>query len=156
MNSSPFDLKLFGSPSIEGAGGENLLTGRAAQRHRLALLALVAMTPGQRLSRDKLIAYLWPESDTERGRNLLRVSTYVLRSALGESALLSEGDDLRLNADVVQSDLAEFETALERADHARVVALYRGPFLAGFFLSGAPEFEQWAERERERLAAGHR
>jgi len=122
----------------------------------MALLAILALAPAGRLSRDKLIAYLWPESDAERGRNLLKVSTYVLRSALGESALLSEGDDLRLNADVVQSDLAEFETALERADHARVVALYRGPFLDGFFLSGAPEFEQWAERERERLAAGHR
>src|SRR5215208_6643017 len=117
MNSSPFDLKLFGSPSIEGAGGENLLTGRAAQRHRLALLALVAMAPGQRLSRDKLIAYLWPESDTERGRNLLRVSAYVLRSTLGEGALLTEGEELRLNPDVVRTDATEFEAALERADH---------------------------------------
>ena len=43
MNSSPtFHLRLFGSPSIEREGGTPL-TGRVAQRHRLALLALIAM-----------------------------------------------------------------------------------------------------------------
>jgi TolB-like protein/DNA-binding SARP family transcriptional activator len=117
------------------------------------MLALIAIAPGQRLSRDKLIAYLWPDSDSERGRNLLKVSSYVLRTELGELALLSEGDDLRLNADVVRSDAAELDAALERGDHADAVALYKGPFLDGFFLSDAPEFEQWAGRERERLAA---
>ena len=117
------------------------------------MLAVIAMAPGQRMSRDKLIAYLWPESDPERGRNLLKVSTYVLRTELGEGALLSDGDDLRLAMDVVRVDAAEFESALARADHAQAVALYRGPFLDGFFLSDAPEFEQWADRERSRLAA---
>jgi TolB-like protein/DNA-binding SARP family transcriptional activator/Flp pilus assembly protein TadD len=155
MSSSPtFYLRLFGSPSIEREGGLPL-TGRVAQRHRLALLALIAMAPVDRLSRDKLIAYLWPESDTERGRNLLKVSTYVLRTTLGEGAVLSEGDDLRLNADVVRVDATEFEAALTSSDHARAVALYTGPFLDGFFLSDAPEFEQWVGRERERLSVGY-
>jgi DNA-binding SARP family transcriptional activator len=141
-----------------GARGLTLLyvlgiqAGRATHRHRLAMLALLALAPAQRLSRDKLIAYLWPESDSQRGRNLLNVSTYVLRTELGESALLSAGDDLRLNAEVVQADVAEFEAALERADHVRAVALYRGPFLDAFFLSEAAEFEEWADRTRERLA----
>ncbi|HJR65137.1 MAG TPA: tetratricopeptide repeat protein [Gemmatimonadaceae bacterium] len=148
-----FYFRLFGSPSIEADDGGVPLSGRVAQRHRLALLALVAMAPGQRLSRDKLIAYLWPESDSERGRNLLKVSTYVLRSELGETALLSEGDDLRLNADVVRADALELEAALARGDHAAAVTLYESPFLDGFFLSDAPDFEQWAARERERLAA---
>jgi DNA-binding SARP family transcriptional activator len=135
MTSSPtFYLRLFGSPSIEadGAGGAPLI-GRVAQRHRLGLMALIAMAPGQRLSRDKLIAYLWPESDAERGRNLLKVSSYVLRTTLGEGALLSEGDELRLNADLVRTDAAEFETALARSEYAAAVALYKSPFLDGFF-----------------------
>ena len=155
MSASPtFYLRLFGSPSIGPDNGRGVaLTGRVAQRHRLALLALIAMAPGQRLSRDKLIAYLWPEGDSERGRNLLKVSSYVLRTELGETALLSEGEDLRLNADVVRADAAELDAALARGDHAAAVALYKGPFLDGFFLSDAPEFEQWAARERERLAA---
>ena len=153
-SSQTFQLRVFGSPSIERESGEPL-SGRAAQRHRVGLLALLALAPSCRLSRDKLIAYLWPESDSERGRNLLKVSTYVLRTALGENALLTEGDDLRLNGDIVRVDALEFEAALARADYAGAASLYRGPLLDGFFLSDAPEFEQWASRERERVAAGY-
>ena len=54
-----FSLKLFGGASLEGPVGA--LTGRAAQRHRLALLALLAASGGGAgVTRDKLIAYLWP------------------------------------------------------------------------------------------------
>ena len=108
------------------------------------------------MSRDKLIAYLWPDRDAEGGRNLLKVSTYQLRSVLGDNALLSEGDDLRLNAEQIGIDVAEFDVALERRDYTRAVELYKGTFLDGFFLPEANEFDSWAERERERLAGGYR
>jgi TolB-like protein/DNA-binding SARP family transcriptional activator/Flp pilus assembly protein TadD len=149
-----FQLKFFGAPALERDGVP--VTGRASQRHRLALLALLALAPGGRSSRAKLIAYLWPESDEEQGRNLLKVATYVLRSALGETALLSSGDELRLNTDFIQVDVAEFETALEQSDYQRAVALYQGPLLDGFFLSGAPEFEHWVDHERGRVAGAYR
>ena len=150
---STVDLRLFGSPSLSIDGV--ILSGRAAQRHRLALLALLALSPGRRLSREKLLAYLWPERDTDSGRNLLKVSTYVLRTTLGDRALLSEGEDLRLNADIVRVDVAEFEASLDRREPAGAVGLYTAPFLDGFFLSDAPEFERWVTRERERLAGAY-
>jgi serine/threonine-protein kinase len=155
MNASPIcRLRLFGSPSLEGLDGTPFV-GRAAQRHPLALLALLAAAPGQRVRRDKLIAYLWPESDPERGRNLLKVATYNLRKALGESALVSAADDLRLNPSVVETDVIEFEAAIEGREYARAAALYRGAFLDGLFLTDAPEFERWAEQERAQLAAAY-
>jgi TolB-like protein/DNA-binding SARP family transcriptional activator/Tfp pilus assembly protein PilF len=147
-------LGLFGSPRLERLDGM-VATGRAVQRHRMALLALLASAPSQRLSRDKLIAWLWPDSDTDRGRNLLNVALYNLRKTLGEAALLSSGDDLQLNGEMVRVDLLEFEQALEREDHAAAASLYRGPFLDGFFLADSTEFEQWTERERARLADAH-
>lgn len=146
-------LALLGAPSLERGGG--LVDGRAAHRHRLALLALLALAPGRRLGRDRLLAWLWPESDTRHGRNLLKVSTYVLRSALGDAALLSAGDELRLNSELVTVDVLEFEGALQRGDHARAAALYAGPFMDGFFLREAPAFERWLEAERARLAGGY-
>ncbi len=149
-----FYLRLFGSPTLES--DDVGIPARATQRHRLALLALLALAPGRKLSRDKLIALLWPDRDADGGRNLLKVSTYVLRTVLGDSALLSEGDDLRLAAESLEIDVAEFDVALERADYARAVELYKGPFLDGFFLPEAPEFESWSDRERERLAGGYR
>ncbi|HEY0304961.1 MAG TPA: tetratricopeptide repeat protein [Longimicrobiales bacterium] len=149
-----FYLRFFGSPTLES--DDVAVPGRATQRHRLALLALLAMAPARRMSRDKLIAYLWPDRDAEGGRNLLKVSTYQLRSVLGDNALLSEGDDLRLNTEQIVVDVAEYDVALERRDYTRAVELYKGTFLDGFFLPEANEFDSWAERERERLAGGYR
>ena len=59
---------------------------------------------------------------------------------------------IALNREVVQSDVAEFERALARQDYAAAVELYRGPFLKGFYLDNANEFERWVESERARLA----
>ena len=78
-------LKLLGGASLERSGTP--VPGRAARGHRLALLALLA--PGRPLSRDKVLALLWPESDTERGRRLLSDTLYLLRGAFGEDVLRS-------------------------------------------------------------------
>jgi TolB-like protein/DNA-binding SARP family transcriptional activator/Flp pilus assembly protein TadD len=145
-------LRLLGSPSVEGGDG-NTLSGRVTQRHRLALLALLALAPEYRLTRDKLIGYLWPDSDGERARNLLNVALYNLRKALGDGAILSNGDDLTLNQQLIPTDIADFNSAVERSDHIAAVSFYRGAFLDGFFLKEAPEFEQWADRVRARLGA---
>ena len=148
-----FSLKLFGSPTLEIESAT--VTGRPVQRHRLALLALLALAPGQRMSRDKLIAYLWPERDAENGRNLLKQASYVLRVELGESALLSENDELKLNTQLVEVDAVAFDAALGMSDFSTAVQLYRGPLLDGFFLSAAEEFEEWIEQERVRYATAY-
>ena len=58
------ELRTFGGLSLEANGAPP--PGAAAQRKTLALLALLAQHP-RGLSRDKLIAYLWPETDAEHG-----------------------------------------------------------------------------------------
>ncbi|MGI9179239.1 MAG: BTAD domain-containing putative transcriptional regulator [Longimicrobiaceae bacterium] len=145
-----FLLKLFGGASVETASGP--LTGRAVQRRRLALLALLALARSRGFSRDKLIAYLWPESDAERGRHLLSDSVYRINQALGGSAISGAGDELRLSPQVLPSDVGEFEEALERGEWERAVDIYAGPFLDGFYVPEAANFERWMEGERERLA----
>jgi TolB-like protein/DNA-binding SARP family transcriptional activator len=101
------------------------------------------------------MALLWPDSHSEQARQLLKQAVYHIRKALGDEAILTAGDDLVLNTDVVGADVLDFELRIERGDHAGAVALYQGPFLQGFFLSDAPEFERWADRERERLAGAY-
>ncbi len=145
-----FTLRLLGGASLDGPDGS--VAGRAALRQRVALLALLSVEHPRPLSRDKLVASLWPESGTDDARHLLRESLYILRSALGDDSLLSTGDDLRLNSDRLTCDLWEFEAALARNDPGAAVRLYRGPFLSGFHLSDAEEFERWLEGERSRLA----
>jgi TolB-like protein/DNA-binding SARP family transcriptional activator len=142
-------LRLFGGAMLEADGRP--VSGPVTQRRRLALLALIAVPPGRSLARDKVIALLWPDRTAERGRHLLSESLYVIRKSLGEIAVITAGDELLLNLDVVGSDVGGFELAVEAGDIERAVALYSGPFLDGFYLGGTDEFERWAEAERARL-----
>src|SRR6185437_6883866 len=155
MNSaSGVRLGLLGTRSVV-AGTGIPLTGQAVQRHRIALLALLAVSAERGFSREKLLGFLWPESETDNARQLLNQAVYSRRKALGDDAILSHGDDLRLNLDVVHSDVAEFEDAMNRRDYAAAAHLYCGPFLDGFSLGEAQEFEWWVDRERQRLAGAH-
>jgi DNA-binding SARP family transcriptional activator len=143
-------LQLFGGAVVETVQGS--VSGRCAQRHQIGLLALLATAPRHTLSRDKLIGLLWPDSDTKHARNLLNVSVYTIRKALGEEALQSVGDRIQLADARWCVDVREFETALAARELERAVSLYRGPFLDGFFLADAPEFNRWQEGERDQLA----
>ena len=143
-------LRTFGTVSIEADG--SLLSGRCTQRRRLALLALLVIARDRGGSRDKLLGYLWPDRDTEHGRHVLSQAIYAIRQELGDAAIVSGIDDLRLNGSVVTSDAADFETALASGRLDEAVSLYAGPFLDGFYVADAPEFERWADGERQRLA----
>jgi len=140
----------FGGAAFDPGGGPT--RGPAVQRRRLALLGVLAAHAPRGVSRDKLIAWFWPEQRSARARHFLADSLYVLRQALGRTAILAVGDDLVLNSARVTTDIEAFQDACHRGDHTRVVELYDGPFLDGIFIHDAPEFERWVEAMRGRLA----
>ena len=129
------------------------LAGAATQRRTLALLAVLAVAADRGLSRDKLLGLLWPESDVERARHSLTQALYAARRALQVDDLFVAGTDIRLNPERISSDVRELDQAFDVGDLERGVAMYAGDFLDGFFLSGSPEFEQWAATQRDRLQA---
>jgi DNA-binding SARP family transcriptional activator/TolB-like protein len=142
-------LRILGGASIVGPDGP--LGGRVAQRRHLALLSVLALAHQEGISRDKLIALFWPEAGTERARQYLSISVYVIRQALGQDAILSAGDDLRLNGERLRVDVVDFRSAVQRREIEVATDLYRGPLLDGFHLSDAPDFERWLESERQEL-----
>lgn len=142
-------LKLLGTASIEASSGP--VTGRAAQGRRLGLLALLALARGRPITRDKLIALLWPESPTDRARQQLSDAVYIVRGTLGEDVIRSAGDGLVLNTDVIASDVGTFEQLLDEGRLEPAVELFAGPLLDGFHLSDGAEFERWLDMERARL-----
>src|SRR6476469_7254487 len=143
-------LRTFGGLSLDIDGTPG--TGAAQQRKTLALLALLAAAGHRGLSRDKLIATLWPDTDAEHGSGLLRQACYALRRDLHARELFLGSIQLTLNPDIISSDVEEFTSALGRNDPARAVSCYTAPFLDGFYLDGGGEFETWAESERASLA----
>jgi serine/threonine-protein kinase len=147
-------LRTFGGLSVDIDGTPG--TGAAQQRKTLALLALLAAAGHRGLSRDKLIAALWPETDAGHGRGLLKQACYALRRDLDAPELFLGSIQLRLNPLVIASDVQSFASALEQNDPSGAVSCYTAPFLDGFYLSGGGEFEAWAETERARLASRYR
>jgi DNA-binding SARP family transcriptional activator/tetratricopeptide (TPR) repeat protein/TolB-like protein len=143
-------VRTFGGLSVDREGGAG------AQRRPLAVLAILAAAGERGVARAKLIAQLWPDSDDEKARRVLAQTVYSLRRDLGRDDLVLGTTELRLNPEAITSDLAEFEQALERKEHERAVAIYRGPFLDGFYVSDAPEFERWVEAQRSHLAERYR
>src|SRR5690606_26715080 len=69
----------------------------------------------------------------------------------GVEAIVAVGDDLRLDPDVLTSDLWDFDEALARGDLEAAARLYAGPFLDGFSPGEESGVEQWADLERSRI-----
>src|SRR5438034_8356706 len=114
--------------------GDAPLSGPPAQRHRIALLALIVAAWPQPVSRDRAMAMLWPERDLPSARRLLNLAVHVLRSALGEDAIASTGDGLLLNPSRMKCDLHELRTAIDEDAYERIARLYTAPLLDGFHL----------------------
>jgi Tol biopolymer transport system component/DNA-binding SARP family transcriptional activator len=141
----------FGRLHVRRAG--EVVTGAAAQPRRLALLALLAAAGDSGLTREKVLAYLWADTEGDRARRGLSQAVYALRQDLGtDDVFLGGREDLRLNPDTVSSDVGEFQSALATNRPDLAAARYAGAFLDGFHLPGAPEFERWVEEERASLA----
>jgi DNA-binding SARP family transcriptional activator len=143
-------LRLLGGAEVEGEGVP--LGGAAAQRRPLAVLGLLAASGDRGMSRDKILAYLWPEIPLEKAAHRLAQILYALRREFGAPDLFLGTSDLRLNPERMTSDMREFEASLRAGELERAVDLFGGPFLDGFFLGDAPEFEHWVENERAGLA----
>ncbi|HET8774228.1 MAG TPA: bacterial transcriptional activator domain-containing protein, partial [Thermoanaerobaculia bacterium] len=77
---------------------------------------------------------------------------YSLRRELGAEVVLST-PDLRLDSQLITSDVDDFRAAVRARNWKEASDLYVGPFLDGFYLLDAPEFERWAETERAALAS---
>ncbi len=141
-----------------------------------ALLKCLVSAPGQRLAREQVIAWLWPELNKEAGQGNLRQALHQARRALtppgagdgNGSCLWQEGDVLILaperpagqtSAGVEAAtwlDAKAFDLAATHALAGRDVAacrtaldLYGGEYLPD------DHGENWAEGPRERLKQQH-
>ena len=132
--------------------GDVPLTGPPAQRHRIALLALVVSAWPQPISRDRAMALLWPERDLPNARRLLNLALHVLRGALGDDAIVSASDGLVFAPSAVRCDLHALRGAIAAHAADDVVRLYAGPLLDGFHLPESAEFERWLDDRRAELA----
>lgn len=151
--STRFHLALLGGFRMRQTTGVPVAV---ASKKAQALLAYLAMRPGQPHPRAKLSALLWGEAPAEHARNSLRQTLFTLRHTLAASRsrqLLAVGDTIALDPAVIDVDVVAFERLVGEATSeklAKAAALYAGDLLEGLEVR-EPAFEEWLLTERERL-----
>lgn len=160
----PLEIRLLGGFEIS-LGSQPV--GRFESQRVRALLAYLVSQPGRSFSRDHLLGIFWPQHSEAAARHNLRQALYNLRGALGghrrsSSPIVSDHRTVRFARDAgVMIDVAAFEAAIARGwngghqanpqELARAVQIFRGDFLAGFYLDESPGFEEWMLGEQQRL-----
>src|SRR3989442_1145254 len=127
----------------------------AQQKRPLGLLAILGLSGRQGLSRERIEAYLWPESSSARAQHALDQSVYAIRHALGSAFILSTARELRLNPELVRVDVWEFQQAMRVGQWDAAVGHYKGPLLDGFHFADSSELESWIDTHRTRLRLGY-
>jgi len=135
---------------------EVVAQGRALKfptQKTLALLIYLAVEGGYH-SREKLMALLWPDSDTKHGQASLRNDLHRLRIALSgyTDHILADRELVAFEVGNIQCDWRRLDDALRQPSIPLLqtaLDLYRGNFLEGFTLSNAPDYDEWMFAERE-------
>ncbi len=118
-------VRLFGGLEVSTPRGVLPDSAWRKRKARLIFLMLVVKR-GRDVAREQLLEHLWPEMDEQRARNNFYVAWNSLKKALSPEAGRGEqcpyvqhgGGLCRVSADIVRSDLDEFEEALEAAKEA--------------------------------------
>lgn len=145
-------LRTLGGIDLQDAHGLKLVSV-LAQSKRLALLVYIAVGGGDRfVRRDVVVSHFWPELDAEHARGALRQALSYLRRSLGDGVIVARGEEIGIDPSAISVDSIEFTSACAAGRHEEAMALYRGDFLEGFFVSDAsPELDRWLDEERDRL-----
>ncbi len=145
-----FRLQTLGRLTLTVVDGETESLAGVRPRH-LAVLTVMALS-ARPIARDALVEMFWGGEDETRARHSLSNALSGLRGVLGPDAITSRRDHIALAEDArVEVDTVQFIAACEAGDDARAVALYGGPFLHAVHVPDAPEFDDWAGRERAKL-----
>ena len=116
-------VNILGRFELRAPDGQEVALGA---RKSIALLALLAAAPGQRVSRDRVAALLWEDMPDAQARGNLR----QLLAATRRAAPFLEADtsSIGLPAGMVETALAVFEAAIAEDTPAaleRAAGLYR-------------------------------
>jgi two-component SAPR family response regulator len=144
-----YKLSLLAPFALTGPHGPVDLSNRKL----VGLLAYLVLGGRSPQPRDKLLALLWGSHFEVQARQNLRQALFRLRRALGQDALIGDGDEIWLAAGVVDCDVARFERLVEEGSHASLaaaVALYRQRLLADVVIR-EEAWSDWVAGERQQL-----
>src|SRR5262249_34618397 len=144
-----YRLTLLGRFELTGPDGPIELPSKKLA----ALLAYLACTVPEPQPREKLASLLWGSHFESQARQSLRQAVFRLRRALGQDALIGDGDDIRLAPSVIDCDAARLEALVRegsQASLAEVLDLYKDRLLTDVAVT-EEAWTDWVAGERQRL-----
>ena len=152
------DVRLLGGFEVS-VDGRLIPPAEWRRRNAAAVVKVLALAPGHRLHRERLMDLLWPEAAADEAGPRLHKAAHYARTALGQRDGVVLREDLVAlfpGADVVV-DAWRFDAAAGAAlegggidgpvDYETAISLYRGELLPD------DPYADWASDERARLAA---
>src|SRR5262249_2394682 len=124
-----------------------------ASKKVAGLLAYLACTDPVPQSRDRLATLLWGSHFETQAQQNLRYALFRLRRALGQEALISDGEEISLAAGVIDCDIVRLKALIRegtRASLADALHIYREPLLGDVTIS-EKAWGDWMIGERQRL-----
>ncbi|MBA2692630.1 MAG: hypothetical protein H0U65_09080 [Rubrobacter sp.] len=136
-------------------GGREVGEGEWGLRKAASLVKLLALAPGHRLHRERVMDALWPNLPPASASNNFHRTLHAARKALksGSAHLSLRGEEFALcPGGEVRVDVEAFEEAARAARRSRDASAYRTAvdLYAGDLLPG-DLYEEWAEGRRESL-----
>ncbi len=153
------ELKINLMGRVEFKYGEKNIEHKLSNKG-IALISLLMLHMKNGVSRERLISYLWADSDEEAAKYNLRYNLWNIKKVIptdekGQDFILANKDYCRLNqnyffeSDILQLmsfENQETERSIEELGHCK--QLFRGDFLEGVYLKNCDEFNEKIILER--------
>ncbi len=144
--SAPYRLELLGKWELTGPDGRRI-NSLLAQPKRLCLLAYLALQ-AEPVSRSRVVALFWPESDELQARNALSQSLHYLRRSLTKDAVESvPGDRIYVPAEMVSFDARE----VVQSGSAGTVDVASLDFFPGWNADDTQPLQEWLDSTRRQI-----
>lgn len=148
----PAKLELLGPVDLVRDDGTEIRSV-LSQPQCLALLSyLTANRDAGFTRRTHLAEVFWSGRDESRSRNSLRQALFKITQSLAYDPFDRRGKkEIRVCKEAILLDVDELKRALACEDAEAALAVYRGPFMDGFRLDGARDFDDWLDAQRSTL-----
>lgn len=125
----------------------------------VALVCLLVLHKSRNMSKEKIISYLWPDSDDEAAKSNLRFNLWTIKKTIpqsddGEDFIISGKDFCRINekypyqCDKTMLDCFKVSHTEKIEELLRLKELFKGDFLEGLYLRNCNEFNEMILFER--------
>ncbi len=143
-------ISMLGQANIN-YNGENLADKFSTKL--MALVCLLVLNAHREMGRERLSAYLWPDSDEEAAKYNLRYNLWLVKKLIppdgkGEDFIVVTKDSCRINkryrfeCDKLRIDAFDPQEEPSVEELIQLKGLFKGDFLEGFYLKNCNEFNE--------------